>query len=107
MISLRLKNTSQIYPSIFSFVIFVLLISFVPYPELDLARLATNFRWRRELINMHAHFKLKLGDRVYNSVVIGEGGWFFLSGDGNMVDYQNTDPLNKKKLANLQLKLDL
>jgi hypothetical protein len=84
----------------------MLLFSFAFVPKFDISSISTNFRWRRDLINFYVHFRLSARDRIYNNVIIGKNGWFFLSGDGSITDYQNIDPLNKKKLLNLQKNLD-
>jgi len=67
--------------------------------------ISTSFRWRRDLINFYSSIRFSVGDRIYNSVVIGRDGWLFLTGDGSLMDFQNTNPLNKKKLAKLQRNL--
>ena len=91
---------------VFSVLVLALLISFVSAQKFNLSAISTNFRWRRDLINFYTSFRLNVGDRVYNDNVIGKSNWIFYTGDGSVVDYQNTDPLNKKKLSALQVGLD-
>ena len=100
------NKLSRIYSSVFSVLVLALLISFVSVQKLNLSAISTNFRWRRDLINFYTSFRLNVGDRVYNDNVIGKNNWIFYTGDGSVVDYQNTDPLNKKKLSALQINLD-
>ena len=102
------KNTEsinlfdRIYSSVFSVVILILLISFISSSELSLSTISTDYRWRSNLIDMYTSLRLNIGDRVFNNAVIGEDGWVFYTGEKSIQDYQNTDPLNKQRLAFLQ-----
>ena len=77
MTSLIQNKTATIYSSLFVVLILIFLISFVTVPNLTLATISTKFRWRTNLINFYTSFRLDIGDRIYNNVVIGKEGWFF------------------------------
>lgn len=99
-------STFRIYSLAFSILIMALLISFVFMPDLRLSAISTKFRWRSDLISLYTTLRLKLGDRVYNSAVIGEDGWIFYTGEESIYDYQNMDPFKKRMLINIQKRLD-
>jgi len=100
------NKMNRVYSSIFSILIFILLISFVSVPNLDLSTISKNFRWRMDLINFYTSFRLDAGDRIYNKVVVGENGWFFFTGEVSILDYQNTAAIKPGRLARLQRNLD-
>jgi len=106
MTSSSQNKISNIYSSIFSILILLLLGSFLPLPSVDLSTISTDFRWREELIELYSMIRFSMGDRIFNNVLVGENGWLFLTEDGSITDYQNIDPLNNKKLANFQVKLN-
>lgn len=96
----------RVYSSIFSVLIFILLISFISVPNLDLSAVSKNFRWRMDLINLYTSFRLGTGDRIYNNVVVGKNGWLFFTGEVSILDYQNTGAIKPGRLARLQRNLD-
>jgi len=100
------NNTSRVYSSEFSILIFGLLLSFVSMPKFNLGAISTNFRWRKELINYYSSLRLNIGDRFYNNVVTGINGWIIFTGEGSISDYQNVDLFKPGRLAKLQNKLD-
>ena len=106
MISPFQNKTVTIYSSLFVVLILIFLISFVTVPNLTPATISTKFRWRTNLINFYTSFRLDIGDRIYNNVVIGKEGWFFFTGEPSIPDYQNTAALKAGKLARLQKNLD-
>ena len=95
----------DIYSCVFSVLILILLISFIPVSGFTLSAVSNDFRWRGHLIDFYTSFRLKVGDRVFNKAVIGKDGWIFYTGEESIQDYQNTDPLKKKKLSILQREL--
>jgi len=96
----------RVYSSVFSVLVFILLISFVTVPNLDLSTISKNFRCRMDLINFYTSFRLNAGDRIYNNVVVGENGWLFFTGEVSILDYQNTAAIKPGRLARLQRNLD-
>ncbi len=102
------KHTGEtrIYSMGLLILMMVLALSFLPIPGFDLSTLSTNFRWRKDLIRIFETFRLKAGDRVLNNAFIGRDGWLFYSGELSIMDYQNSDPLKKRNLADLQTGLD-
>ncbi len=96
----------QVYSLVFSIVVMAMLVSFLAVPNLDLSTLSDNMRWRQDLIAMYGSLRLKLGDQVFNKVVVGRDGWFFYTGEFSIPDYQNSAPFSKKKLQLFQQALD-
>lgn len=106
MLSHFRNQASKIYSLVFSILVLTLLISFVSLSKFDLSTIATDFRWRKNLIDFYTSLRLNMGDKVYNNGVIGKGGWFFYTGEISIPDYQNTAPLQTGRLAKLQKNLD-
>lgn len=103
---IHIKIIDYIYSFIFSTLVLILLVSFIFSVELSLSTLSTNFRWRKDLIKMYDFFSFKLGDQVYNNVLVGKDGWLFYTGDKSIAQFQNTNPLRRAQLIRLQEKLD-
>lgn len=103
----NIKAFDKIYPALFSVVTLILLISFISSSEISLSSISTGFRWRSNLIDIYTSFRLKTGDHVFNNAVIGKDGWIFYTGEMSIQDYQNTEPMRKKKLIFLQQELSL
>jgi len=101
----NIKAFDKIYSALFSVVTLILLISFISSSEISLSSISTSFRWRSNLIDIYTSFRLKAGDHVFNNAVIGKDGWIFYTGETSIQDYQNTDPMRKKKLIFLQQEL--
>ena len=102
----NMNTFNRIYSAVFSVAILLLLISFISSSGLSLSTISTNFRWRKNLIEMYTSFRFKIGDRLYSESVVGKDGWIFYTGDRSMGEYQKTDPFRKKKLSDLQKNLD-
>ena len=94
---------AKIYSTVFSTVVFVLLISFVPWSHLS--SISTNFQWRRDLVHLYSAFRLYLGDHVFNTALIGKDGWIFFTAGKSIQDYQKTDLLKEERLEFLQSEL--
>jgi hypothetical protein len=97
---------SKIYSSIFFISVMLLLFSFVASRELSLTTLSSSFRWRKSLIETYTSLRFEIGDRVFNGAVVGRDGWLFYTGEESIMDHQNTTPLSKAKISNLQKRLD-
>ena len=97
---------SKIYSALFSITVFALLISFVPWSNLSTSSISSDFRWRRRLVNLYSSFRLRIGDHVFNTALIGKDGWIFFTAGKSIQDYQKTDLLEEKTLNFLQAELD-
>ncbi len=58
------------------------------------------------LISTYADIRLKLGDRVFPSVLVGKDGWYFYTAERTMDDYQNTFQINEEQLKNIRVGLE-
>jgi hypothetical protein len=65
------------------------------------ANLEDNFYQKNLLIENFNRIRLKLGDRVFNNVLVGKNGWMEFTADHNLDDYQNVQPLSRKALKNM------
>ena len=104
------KNSSnslgaEVYPSVFSVLILVMLILFISKPGVSLTSVSTDFRWRSNLIELYSSFRFKIGDRVYNTALVGKDSWIFYTGGNSIQDYQKTDGLDKNTFTVLTGKL--
>jgi len=97
---------TKIYSSVFSALMLVLLISFISKPGLSLADISNGFRWKSNLITLYSSVRFKIGDRVFNTALVGKDGWIFYTGDHSMQDYQKIDTLDKKSLITLVEKIN-
>jgi len=100
------RKFNTVYSCIFSILVLVLLFSFLPFSNITVAAITNDFRWRRNLIAMYSSFRLNVGDRVYDDMIVGKKGWLFYTGDGSIDDYQKTKIFRVKRLADLQKELD-
>ncbi len=100
------RNIAAIYSVTFVVVVGALLASFLSVPGLSLSGLASNFRWRPELIQFFTALRWNMGDRLYNQSIRGSDGWLMYSGELSIQDYQNTEPLARSDLKRLQGQLD-
>ncbi|MBI5295794.1 MAG: hypothetical protein HY869_09985 [Chloroflexi bacterium] len=96
----------QVYSLVFSIVVMAMLVSFLAVPDLDLASLSDNMRWRQDLIALYGSLRLKLGDQVFNKAVVGKDGWIFYTGEFSIPDYQNSAPFSEERLQSIQKALD-
>src|SRR5215213_1572356 len=53
------------------------------------------------LIENFNRLRMKLGDRVFNNVLIGKNGWMEYIGDQNLDDYQHALRFNRKTLRSI------
>lgn len=99
-------RATRVYSLVFSIMVMAMLVSFLAVPNLDLATLSENMRWRSDLIALYGSLRLKLGDHVFNNVVVGKDGWFFYTGEFSIPDYQNSAPFSEERLQSFQQALD-
>ena len=101
------KNlTPSWYSWLYIFIFFGILM--IPLRQLNFNPHQINsvFYKREELIALAANFRLRLGDRVFPKVLVGEEGWLFYTGEKNMDDYQNIIPFSDEELASIAQNLD-
>ncbi len=67
---------------------FVLLM-FMSVRQQGLGALDEGFFQRNVLIGSFNRLRMKIGDRVFNNVLVGKDGWLQFTGDHNLDDYQN------------------
>jgi hypothetical protein len=90
------------YHSVF---IGVILISFVFLLSMGMKegyeKFDANFFQRLFIIRNFNRLKIKLGDQVFPSIVLGQNMWMNFSVQNNMDDYQNASDLTKKEVAEI------
>src|SRR6185503_11425114 len=64
------------------------------------------FYGRGRLINLTSNLRLKMGDRVFPKVIVGEDGWLIFTGEGDIQDYQRAEAFTEDELAMFQADLD-
>ena len=60
--------------------------------------LEDNFYQKKLLIQNFNRIRLKLGDRVFNNVLVGKNGWMEYTGAKNLDDYQNVEKFSPEAL---------
>lgn len=66
-----------------------------------------NFYQRKYLIENFNHLKLKIGDRVFSQVLIGQGGWMEYAGGNNLDDFQNSYPITDESVYQIAQNIQL
>lgn len=56
------------------------------------------FPGREAMVAAVTEFRLRMGDRVFNNVLVGEGGWLIYATDMGMDKFQNVRPLSEADL---------
>ena len=72
----------------------------------DPAAIEESFYGRGYLINLTSNLRLKIGDRVFPKVIVGDGGWLIYTGEGDIQDYQKVEAFTEEELATFQADLD-
>src|SRR6187431_3052477 len=73
---------------------------------LDPTAIEESFYGRGYLINLTANLRLKIGDRVFPKVIVGDDGWLIFTGEGDIQDYQKAEAFTEEELAIFQADLD-
>jgi alginate O-acetyltransferase complex protein AlgJ len=93
------------YPRVF--VVIFLGISLLPLSGVtDIHNIEAKFWGREWLISSYADLCVTLGNRVFDSALIGKDGWLFYTGANSMNDYQKTSPFSSQDVEEIQRKLD-
>jgi len=98
--------TSKIYPLMFIFAFFGLLLLPLRNLTFSPAELETGFYGRDKLISAFADFRLRLGDRVFPKAVAGKDGWLFFTAENSADDYQNVTPFTRVELSEIWTNLE-
>src|SRR5215510_3351178 len=72
----------------------------------DPVAIEESFYGRGRLINLTSNLRLKLGDRVFPKVIVGENGWLIFTGENDILDYQKAEAFTEEELAKFQTDLD-
>jgi len=72
-----------------------------------LAEFDNNFHKRKYLIENFNHLKLKIGDRVFSQVLIGQDGWMEYTGGSNLDDFQNSCPITDESVHQIARNIQL
>jgi alginate O-acetyltransferase complex protein AlgJ len=71
-----------------------------------LTGLLDKFQGKARFINAYTETRLTLGDQVFNRSLVGTDGWFNLTDEYAIADYQNAQPLPAPRLQYTQLALE-
>lgn len=66
-----------------------------------------NLYQRNYLIENFNHLKLKMGDRVFSQVLIGQDGWMEYTGGINLDDFQNSYPITDESVIQIARNIQL
>jgi hypothetical protein len=72
----------------------------------DPTAIEESFYARGRLINLTSNLRLKLGDRVFPKVIVGENSWLIFTGEGDIQDYQKAEAFTEEELASFQTDLE-
>ena len=89
------------YEFLFVFVFLCLLITQANPLRLTVSSEFESFQSREQLISYVTWIRLKLGDRVFNDVLVGPNNWLVFSTDRGMDKYQNVQPLTRSGIEGL------
>ena len=73
---------------------------------LDPGAIDENFYGRSYLIPWIADLRVRIGDRVFPKVVLGDHGWLVYTAENDIEGYQRADPFSDEELARIQRSLD-
>lgn len=96
----------RIYPVIFSIVFWGISIIPILKTDVSLSTIENSFYGRYMLIQDFNNLRLHLGDRVFPNVLVGKQGWLFYTANGEMNEYQGTNPYTFRELFDLRVKFD-
>jgi hypothetical protein len=101
-----MKKIFRVYPYLFSLAFFAILV--VPLRGLNFNphEIDEGFYGRARLIAIAANFRLRIGDRVFPKVLVGENHWLVFTGENGMDEYQNVMPLSDSALQKMQEDID-
>jgi alginate O-acetyltransferase complex protein AlgJ len=96
----------RVYSRFFSMAFIGLLLIPLRTLALDPKLIEENFYGRSNLIEWTANLRLRLGDRVFPKVLVGEDGWLVYTAENDIESYQHADLFPEPELARIQQALD-
>lgn len=96
----------NIYSYILSILFFGMLLAPILKPGWAIATIKDSFKWRKDLVQLFNSYRIKIGDRVFSTTLVGNNGWLFYTGEGAIDDYQGVGLAKQKDLRQLQQSLD-
>jgi hypothetical protein len=94
------------YSALFIAVFFGMLLLPLRTLKLDPYTIEELFFGRAQLIEWIANLRISLGDRVFPKVLMGNNGWLVYTAEGDLDDYQKSDPFSRKELKRIGQRLD-
>lgn len=79
--------------------IYVMIQSIIP----GIITFQDNFYKKDFLIEKSTFLRMKIGNRIFPQVLLGNDGWMEYTGGGNLDDFQNVNALNNKKIIEKDL----
>lgn len=74
--------------------------------SLDPHAIEENFYGRPQLLTFFADLRIRIGDRVFPKVVVGDDGWLVYTAENDIDGYQQADAFSEAELARIQQSLD-
>jgi hypothetical protein len=101
-----MNRIASAYPGVFVAAFVALLL--LPLRMLDVApaTIEDSFYGRAQLIRWIANLRLRMGDRVFPKVVVGDGGWLVYTAENDIEGYQRADAFSETELRRIQSSLD-
>ncbi|MFZ5881856.1 MAG: alginate O-acetyltransferase AlgX-related protein [Chloroflexota bacterium] len=94
------------YPFLFIALFLGMLVLPLRTLALDPQAIEESFYPRGRLITLVADLRLRLGDRVFPKVIVGDEGWLVYTAESDIEDYQKADLFTEEELARIQKGLD-
>src|SRR3990172_5638081 len=99
-------SIARVYSLLFSIAFIGLLLIPLRTLALDPKLIEDNFYGRSNLIEWTANLRLRIGDRVFPKVLVGEDGWLIYTAENEIEGYQHTDLFPEPELVRIQQALD-
>ena len=91
----------KIYPYIFALAFWGFSIAPVFKPDVSISTFEKDCLGHEKLIEGFNTLRMKLGDRVFPNVIVGEDGWLFYIADRTINEYQGTNPYTPDELSDV------
>lgn len=100
--SVRVKpDWRRAYSIVFLAIVFSMLVLQLFVPEITPDTISEKYLWRKSLISAYSKVKFGMGDQVFWNAIVGKEGWFFLTGELSLQNYQKNDPLKVSSIKKL------
>ena len=91
----------RIYPLLIALTFWGILIIPILKADLSISTLENNFLGHNTLIEAFNTIRMRLGDRVFPNVIVGEDGWLFYTAAKTINEFQGTNPYTADELRDI------